>query len=88
MIKDNKIDTVRKEIERNGKTRVYTFCGTLEELTEKFSYTLEIGNSYNKAVKRNPKTIKSLLNCLNRAADIIHACNYTICSYTLVENLN
>lgn len=35
--------------------------GTVEELTNYFSYTLEIGNSWNKKINKNPKTIKSLI---------------------------
>lgn len=39
--------------------RVSTQTGTLEELIGYFSYTLEVGNSWNSKINRNPKTIKS-----------------------------
>ena len=41
--------------------------GTLEELTSCFSYTLEIGNSHKPSIKREPKTIKSLVSNLQKA---------------------
>jgi hypothetical protein len=51
-----------------------TFEGTLPELIEKFSYTLECGASYshekgNKKINRNPKSIKSLVSNLNNAVN-------------------
>jgi len=42
--------------------------GTLTEMVEQFSYTLEIGASYDKKVNRNPKSGVSLVNALNKAA--------------------
>jgi len=42
--------------------------GTIEELTQAFSYTLLCGYSWDSRVNRNPKTIKSLVTNLNRAA--------------------
>ena len=44
--------------------------GTLEELTEYFSYTLMVGHSHKASIPEHPKTIKSLVNALNRAFDI------------------
>ena len=41
--------------------------GTLEELIKYFSYTLEIGNSWNKKINRNPKTIKSFITNLQNS---------------------
>ena len=46
--------------------------GTLEELIQYFSYTLECGKSWerergNKKINVHPKTIKSLVNNLNNA---------------------
>ena len=41
--------------------------GTLPELIDYFSYTLEIGASYNPKVNRHPKTIKSFLKSLQQA---------------------
>lgn len=43
--------------------------GTLEYLKEKvFSYTLECGHSWNPKINRDPKTIKSLVNALEKSA--------------------
>ena len=44
--------------------------GTLDELTEYFSYTLEIGNSRDSRISRKPKTIKSLINAINKSISI------------------
>lgn len=51
-----------------------TFKGTVPELIEKFSYTLECGASYsrekgNKKINRNPKSITSLVTNLNNAVN-------------------
>ena len=52
----------------NGRTTTYT--GTLEELENNvFGYTLECGHSWNNKIPRYPKTIKSLVNALNKSAD-------------------
>lgn len=45
-----------------------SYTGTIVELTETFSYTLECGHNWDGRVNRNPKTIDSLVNNLNRAA--------------------
>lgn len=55
----------------NG-TKERTVSGTMEELIEYFSYTLEKGASWqyekgNKKINRNPKTIASLVSNLNNA---------------------
>lgn len=52
------------------KTRLVT--DTLENLISSFSYTLEVGKSWqhekgNKKINVNPKTIKSLITNLNNA---------------------
>ena len=41
--------------------------GTVAELVERFSYTLECGNSWNSKINRNPKTAKSLVTALNKS---------------------
>lgn len=48
--------------------------GTIDELIKVFSYTLEVGASWqhergNKKINRNPKTIQSLVDNLNNAAN-------------------
>lgn len=45
-----------------------SYTGTLAELTEIFSYTLKCGNSWDRRVSCQPKTIASLVSNLNRAA--------------------
>lgn len=49
------------------KKRERIVTGTLEELIQQFSYTLEIGASYNSKINRNPKTIKSFISNLQKA---------------------
>ena len=51
-------------------TQTSEVSGTLDELTEYFSYTLLVGHSYKKAIPQHPKTIASLVSALNRAYDI------------------
>ena len=52
---------------KSGEPRTQT--GTLQELISYYSYTLEVGNSWNKKVNRNPKTIKSFVDNYNKAVD-------------------
>lgn len=52
----------------SGEPRKYTMEGTLEELIEAYSYTLEVGHSWesergNKKINMHPTTIKAL--CVN-----------------------
>ncbi len=42
--------------------------GTIQELVEKFSYTLVAGHSWDASIKTNPKTAQGLVNALNKAA--------------------
>jgi len=41
--------------------------GTLEELKQYFGYALEIGNSWNSKINKNPKTIKSFISNLQKS---------------------
>jgi hypothetical protein len=50
---------------RNERTSVTS--GTLDELIEHFGYTLECGNSWNKNIKRFPKTIEELEIAINQS---------------------
>lgn len=51
----------------NGRETIWE--GTLEYLKERvFGYTLECGHSWNPKINRNPKTIKSLVNALEKSA--------------------
>ena len=53
------------ETERKARTRIVE--GTLEELISYFGYTLEVGNSWNKKINREPKTIKALISSLEKS---------------------
>jgi len=44
--------------------------GTLEWLTRAFGYTLMVGNSMDRKIPTNPKTIKSLVNALNKSESL------------------
>ena len=68
--------------ERRGRETEYT--GTLEELVQKFSYTLEKGKSWerergNKKISLNPKTAAALVKNLNNAEDnaAVNGCGST-----------
>ena len=60
-----KVQTTKSR--RSGEDRVNVVERTLGELIEYFSYTLEIGNSWNKKINRNPKTIKSFVSNLQKS---------------------
>lgn len=68
-MKSYKIRKIRK-----GQERVIE--GTLEYLTNYFSYTLEVGASYNRKVNCHPRTITSLMSNLKKALDIQEGCCY------------
>ena len=73
---------------RNGRTT--KFQGTIDELVQCFSYTLECGASYahekgNKKINRNPTTIKSLISNLNNAVNNSAANGYAGETFTEVE---
>jgi hypothetical protein len=60
--------------------------GTLDELIDYFSYTLEVGTAYqhekgNKKIDKNPKTIKSLIKNLNNAGSNASRDGYSRTSY-------
>lgn len=59
--------------------------GTLEELIDRFSYTLLVGYSYDKKINRYPKTIKSFISNINKAFDIKEGSCYERTSVTLIE---
>lgn len=76
--------TIKVSSERNGRFSEHTTTGTLAELIEAFSYSLEIGASYIRKFNKTPKTIKALLKSLNAASDARHANSYNYTSYELV----
>ena len=70
------------------KERFHT--GTLEELTEKFSYTLECGKSWeyergNKKISMKPRTIDSLCKNLTNARNNCARNGYSGDYYEVVE---
>lgn len=69
-----RINTIRAY----GKDSSREVSGTLEELTEYFSYTLEIGNLH-------PKTIRGLISAVQKASDIKTGCTYIRDWYELVK---
>lgn len=59
------IETRTFSYRRPPYTTEYT--GTVEELTKVFSYTLEVGNSWNRKISLKPKGIKALVKHINMA---------------------
>jgi hypothetical protein len=62
--------------------------GTLEELIRAYSYTLEVGESWqnekgNKKVNTNPRSVKSLVDNLNKATNNAAANGYSGKYYSL-----
>jgi len=54
-------------VQQTRKGRTTEIKGTLPELIEYFGYTLECGNSWNRKIQKNPKTIKSFISNLQRS---------------------
>ena len=70
--------------------RKNSISGTLAELVDSFSYTLETGASYqhekgNKKINRKPANIKSLVDNLNAAVNNSAANGYANVDFTFVE---
>jgi hypothetical protein len=92
MSKQAKVFTIKVErgsFYRNSSSDLVT--GTLEELIKYFSYTLEVGASWqyergNKKINRNPKTIASLVSNLYNAKNNAAANGYSGYSFSVVEN--
>jgi hypothetical protein len=78
--------TITKTRHSTGQT--YVQSGTLDELVESYSYTLECGASYshekgNSKINRTPKTVKSLVTNLNNAVNNSAANGYGGVTYEL-----
>jgi len=79
------VESVRR---RNGsRTR---FEGTIDELNKMFSYTLEVGKSWehesgNSKINCNPRSIKVLIKNLNNAKNNAAANGYADRYYEQVE---
>ena len=68
----NLIHTIARTNYSNMRT--YEQSGTLEQLIDAYSYTLEVGQAYqhekgNRKIDTQPKTIKSLVANLNKSAN-------------------
>ena len=79
---------IQRTRERTDSTT--TLTGTIEELVQSCSYTLECGASYshekgNAKINRNPKTIKSLITNLNNAVNNSAANGYAGVTYKEVD---
>ena len=57
------------QIKKIKKERETIVEGTLAYLIDYFGYILEIGNSWNRKINRNPKTIKSFVSNLEKSYD-------------------
>mgnify|MGYP003431342046 CR=1 FL=1 len=84
MAKQPKTYTIRTSKCGRSSDRVSETQGTLEELIQYYSYTLEIGNSWNRKISRNPKTIKSFVSNLQKSYEEKEACCYDRTSVELV----
>lgn len=69
--------------EKEGREKIVK--GSLEELIKYFSYTLEIGASWNPKINRNPKTIVSFISNLQKSYEEKEANCY---KRTFVERVN
>jgi hypothetical protein len=86
MAKTEKIYKLKKSsFGRSGSDRETIIEGTLDYLIQYFSYTLEIGNSWNKKIDRNPKTIKSFMKNLVASLEEKEGACYTRTLIELVE---
>lgn len=70
-----------------GEPRVYTQEGTLPELLQAYSYTLETGRSYehekgNRRINTNPKSAASLCTALTNASNNAAANGYSGMEYS------
>ena len=57
------------QIRQTRKGRETIVEGTLDRLIDYYSYTLEIGASWNRTINRNPKTIRSFMTNLKKSLD-------------------
>lgn len=70
---------------RHRKGRVMEATGTLEYLTGYFRYKLESGRSYDSRIPLKPRTVKALVNALNRATDHLQRGSFNPNFYELKE---
>ncbi len=60
--------------------------GTLDELKKYFSYTFEVGCSWNRKINRNPRTIKSFVVNLQKCYEEQEAACYSRTSVRLIND--
>ena len=58
------------ELKQSYKDREKIVSGTLDELLKYYSYTFEVGYSWDKKINKNPKTIKSFVSNLKKSFDV------------------
>jgi hypothetical protein len=80
-----KVVTTKNYCRTERQPSVFQKEGTLEELTQCFSYTLEVGASWNKKINRNPKTIAALVKNLQASYEEKEAACYDRTSVTLLK---
>lgn len=73
--------TITKTHGRTGSESTYS--GTVAELVDIFSYTLDSGAGYNPKINRNPKTAKALVTALNKSVEEIQGACFSQDSYEL-----
>ena len=87
----DKVFTVKVTRYGFSRSSEHTHTGTLAELKNKFSYTLECGKSWehergNKKINTDPKSISSLISNLNKAAENTGA-HYPTAYYELIDTV-
>ena len=85
-MKTEKTYTIKTSKSRmGGDSRENIQTGTLSELTKYFGCTLEVGNSWDKKIKRFPTTINSFVTNLQKSYEEIEASCYDRTSVYLVK---
>lgn len=79
------IRTTKNRSMSNRAEQVFEKTGTLTELIEAFSYTLEVGYSWNKKIKLVPRNIKSFVKNLQDAYEEKEADSYERTIVSLVD---
>ena len=86
MAKLPKVFRVTMSKSGRGETRTYEQVGTLDELIKAYSYTLEVGQSWqhesgNKKINRAPKSVATLVKNLYNAKNNAAANGWSGCSF-------
>lgn len=78
---------VKVESSRNGRDRTKYVIGTLVDMINYFGYTLEIGNSWNKKINKDPKTPKAFIKALQDSYSEKEAAIYNRTFVDIVDNV-